>query len=202
MIDLKKLLTKILNWFKYPLLYSSTAKSLFYKISNAASTIAGIGITQQGSGVNHGLWSWALDRWLVYSDSSTVYVNGYDMTPVTLTSGWFTRNTTNTSDVSSTTLVKWGNVVQFHITWTNKNAISVTAAGSITDITIGTIAADYCPKKFSITACGNGNGHYGSVWYTINTAGTVNLTALEGRGGSTRTVDAGTTFYCRGFYVR
>ena len=201
MIDLKKLLTKILNWFKYPLLYSSTAKSLFYKISNAASTIAGIGITQQGSGVNHGLWSWALDRWLVYSDSSTVYVNGYNMTPVTLTSGWFTRNTTNTSAASSTTLVKWGNVVQFHITWTNKSEISVTAAGNISDIVIGTISEDYRPRNVAVACYGNGNGHYGSVWYFLGTDGEITLSALEGR-GSSRTVDAGTTFYCRGFYVR
>lgn len=143
-------------------------------------------------GINHGLYSSVLDKWMIYANASTVYVNGTDMatsssnsasaiaavnsTYATLTGGW---------------VKKWGRVVMVNITWTNKSAVSVPASGNITDFNIFTLTTNYRPAWAHVGHSYGDNA--GAAWYYIGTNGAVQLCACEGR-GTAYSIDAGTTF--------
>lgn len=79
MLNVKKLLTKMLAWMKKPELHSSVAdKDTFYLVKRDDTNV-GIGFGVGGGGIRHGIWSNKLGKWLIYGDSTNVYVNDKQM---------------------------------------------------------------------------------------------------------------------------
>ena len=101
-----------------------------------------------------------------------------------------TVNSTNATIVEAQRVIA-GKVCQLNIFWKNQAAISVPANGNITNVTIGTLPANFRPAIFSGAWSHGDNG--GAAWYNITTGGTVSLGAVEST-GSARTIAAGTEF--------
>lgn len=82
MINLKKLLAKILQWMKSPVLHNSVANTnTFYRAMRDDTNVSvefGVG----SGGTNHGIWSDKLNKWLLYGDSTNVYVDNKIMPTV------------------------------------------------------------------------------------------------------------------------
>ena len=104
-------------------------------------------------------------------------------------SDFFEMNTSNVTEITSQHYVQYGRVVQVGFFWKNKNAISVDAAGGITDVAIGTLKTGKRPAMASV-GMSNGNSQQ---WYYIPNTGEVRLTAMAGN-GSSRTIAAGSNF--------
>ena len=79
---------------------SKNAPEDVYYRSKRTDTGTEIGFGVGSGGVNHGLWSYKLDKWMIYGDASNVYLNG-TASKATLADradkiGTGTRNTTDT----------------------------------------------------------------------------------------------------------
>ena len=130
--------------------------------------------------------SWSNWHGLVYSD----------MTPTTSTSNIITANTSNAT-ISSAQFAKWGKLAMLQVTFTNKNAITVSTS-NLGNIEIGTLAADKRPA-ISCAPVSEGDGA-GIVHYYINTSGSVKICQLDKR-DSSYTIAAGTSFYLYATYI-
>ena len=163
----------------------------FYIADNARTGVR-INIGVGSGGINHGLYSSPLNKWMIYADTSTVYVNGTNMATTSTNSSTAiaTVNSTNAT-LTGGWAKKWGRVVTVNITWTNKAAVSVPANGNITDFVIFTLNEGYRPAWVHV---GHSQGdNAGAAWYYIATSGAVQLCACEGT-GTARSIAAGTTF--------
>lgn len=99
MLSVKQLLTKILGWIFKPFLNNDgtyDGGNTYYRAKRTdTNTQVSFGIG--AGGINHGVYSNKLGKWLIYGDASSVYVNGIDMTktsPVTSTA--WVNNTAGT----------------------------------------------------------------------------------------------------------
>ena len=194
MVSIKQILTRICQWIADPIIYGNNS----YRVIRSDT---GTDVEFKVEGGNHGIYSNTLNKWLIRTDNNTVYVNEFDMGRYVITSGWFTPNSSEVASITTTDLVKWGDVVTFSITGTIKNAITANAYGNFTDIVLGTIVQELRPQGSAVYCTSNGNtlGNC-SNWFYINTSGEIKLSAVEGTGAS-RTIAAGSTFYCRGSYL-
>lgn len=143
-------------------------------------------------GINHGLWSDTLNKWLIYGNDLTVFVNGTDMatTSSNSASAILTADDTN-ANITGGWVKKWGRVVMLSITWTNKAAISVPASGNIGNLTIFTLNLGYRPAWDHVAHSHGDNA--GAAWYWVGANGNAQLGACEGTGAA-RTIAAGTRF--------
>lgn len=207
MVNLRKLLYKILDWIRQPEVheYDDSVEACFTatNLNTNTTTRLSVANTPGNAGIYHGIWSDSANNWMVYGGNEYIYTQGgYPM--ITFWTGntgeWFTQNTTNVKTLDSANIARWGHVVQLYLKWTNKSAISVVATGNITNVTLGTIAEKYWPLVPTVLY-GSGNTPYGTCVYTLNTDGTLTLTDLESR-GATYSIAAGTSFYLRGIYIR
>lgn len=78
-LSLKKTIARLLRWTEYPTVKRSTANtdSFFTAQSTDTGTTVSFGIGS--GGVNHGVYSNKLGKWLIHGDDSLVYVNGVQM---------------------------------------------------------------------------------------------------------------------------
>ena len=79
MLNVKKLLTKILVWIKNPELHNSVANTNTYYLAKRDDTDVGVNFGIGSGGTNHGIWSNKLNKWLIYGDSTNVYVDNKQM---------------------------------------------------------------------------------------------------------------------------
>lgn len=75
MLNVKKLLTKMLAWMKSPELHNSVANTNTYYTAKRDDTDVSVNFGVGNGGTNHGIWSNKLNKWLIYGDASKVYVN-------------------------------------------------------------------------------------------------------------------------------
>lgn len=81
--DLKAVLDKVLfawnelaEWIKHPHINSSTADTPVFYTAKRDDTDVQLAVGVGEGGVNHGVWSYALNKWLIHADNNYVYVNG------------------------------------------------------------------------------------------------------------------------------
>jgi len=72
--SLKRAILRIIKWMQAPKVESTSGDT--YITVERTDTSVKVGMGVGSSGTNHGIWSWALNKWLVYGDSAEVYVNG------------------------------------------------------------------------------------------------------------------------------
>jgi hypothetical protein len=107
--SLKELLAQIVTWIKTPWIHSSTPnRDVGFRVTRDdtnVNVLFGIG----SGGVHHGVWSTNLNKWLVYGDASTVYVNNYDMSKSHIDITW------NSGTAGTARADKWGAMVTLTI---------------------------------------------------------------------------------------
>ena len=83
-LSLKKTIAKLMQWVRLPTVNRGLNQGDAFYISQRTDTgtKCGFGVGGGGAGVNHGIWSHTLSKWLIYGDASTVYVNGVRMDKV------------------------------------------------------------------------------------------------------------------------
>lgn len=183
MLNIKKLLTKILKWINNPTITHSTTGSIetVYKAtSNWTNTSAGTSGTTTTSfgvgegGINHGVYSNILDKWLIHGTASKIYVGDLNLTTAaearssigaqaTLTDSAITVNTTTaTGTFVSASCYRYGKVV--HLTFGFRNTSSV-ASGS--NIYSGTLSSSVPIPNSTVTSSTFYGGH--ALIGTLNT---------------------------------
>lgn len=91
-----------------------------------------------------------------------------------------------------------GKIGQLYLRWKSSSPITVTADGNATNVTVGTLVSG---KRPAIASVGVSMGDAGGpAFYYIADDGSVSLAACGGT-GSTRTIAAGTEFYCMSTYI-
>jgi hypothetical protein len=97
------------------------------------------------------------------------------------------------------TMARFGQLVQIYIRWSRSNTPTIVPAiGNITNVDVGTLAADLRPVIF--TAAHSHGDDAGAAWYKIDTNGLLTLGACEGT-GSERGIAAGTVFSVMATYI-
>jgi hypothetical protein len=76
MLDVKKTLSKIVNWIKSPIINwaneTNGGRTFIVKNTNGDS----INFGYSANNTDYGLWSTKLGKWLIHGDENKVYVNG------------------------------------------------------------------------------------------------------------------------------
>lgn len=145
-INLKQILIKILQWIQNPLKAHGTANTDCFYLAKRTDTGTQVGFGVGSGGVNHGVYSHALGKWLIYGDASTVYVNGVQMrkTQVTVTksgSAWTA-----------------GNITAYYNNGTMTVQFSNVSIGTISArTTVATIPAGYRPPAEAYGKANNSN---------------------------------------------
>lgn len=191
-------------------LFDCALPSLFQAASNpiidAAHGIANIGAYVQArrtdtgnsvslgvgsGGINHGVYSGSLNRWLIYGDASTVYVNESEF-PTAVHTSTIANIITAATDITiiEAEVYTYGKLCQLRIRWKYGQDKNVPANGNISNITVGTLNSAFRPCM-TMGAWSSGD-QAGAAWYNI-TGGVVALGACEGI-GSSYTIAAGTEF--------
>ena len=166
MLDIKKLLIKILQWINNPTITCNTtgSTSIFYRVvsnwtdsNNSGTTTVGLGVGTNG--LRHGVWSNNLQKWIIYADSSTnkIYINGTPAqgglnvttaaeartsiqaaaaSEIPTTSTISINTTTATGTYVSSSCHRYGNVV--HLTFNFRNTSSVASGSNIYSGTLNT----------------------------------------------------------------
>lgn len=101
MLDVKKLLTKMLQWIKTPIITNSTNVNTLYKAVRSDTGVSvGFGIGSGGQA--HGVWSDSLNSWMVSANNGDVYLHGtrFNNLFVTETHAYKTNNLSITSGSS------------------------------------------------------------------------------------------------------
>jgi hypothetical protein len=97
------------------------------------------------------------------------------------------------------TMARFGQLVQIYIRWSRSNTPTIVPAiGNITNVDVGTLAADLRPVIF--TAAHSHGDDAGAAWYKIDTNGLLTLGACEGTGAE-RGIAAGTVFSVMATYI-
>ena len=75
MLNIKKLLTKMLQWIKTPIITNSTNVNTLYKAVRSDTGVSvGFGIGSGGQA--HGVWSDSLNSWMVSANNGDIYLHG------------------------------------------------------------------------------------------------------------------------------
>lgn len=99
--------------------------------------------------------------------------------------------------INNSIFYRWGKVAMLDLAWSYANAVTVSASGEFTDITIGTLVSGKRPA----TGCCGFSNTAGGMRFIISTAGVVKLTSMDGTGAS-RTYAAGTlSGHCYATYI-
>ncbi len=180
MLNIKKLLTKILEWINNPIVTSSGEAGFTAKNTgtNGAEIMMGVG----ASGTLHGIYSRNRNSWIICSDSSTnkIYLGGNASTGLNVSSAAEARSsigaqatlidsaiTVNTSTGTGTFVGgvchRYGKVV--HLTFQFRNTASV-ASGS--DIYSGTLSSSVPAPISPVTSSTYYGGH--AIVGILNTA--------------------------------
>lgn len=157
-----------------------STESMLQAIRTDTGTRVGVGVGT--GGVNHGVYSYQVNKWLVYADAARTYLNGacVDLVRTTTAADVIQFNTSNVGTVNAVQYVSWGHVAQLYMSWYFKSAIDVSISGNITNIEVGTLKDG---KRPSINTAAKSSGdNAGQALYNISTDGVVKLAALEGRG--------------------
>ena len=185
---------------------SNPSTDTFYTANNLSSNPTRSSSFGIGSGgANAGIWDHGLSKWLIYSngtDAVNIYDNGsgtyVNMLKQAATgTNAFSANS-STATLVDASLLKFGRVVLVRIRYKLKSALSVPASGNITNVTVGTIAAGYCPAQW--TGGYSVGDDAGAAWHSIAADGVVTLGACEGT-GSARSISTDTVFVCTATYL-
>ena len=168
-----------------------TANTGAYFTAKRTDTTTQVSLGVGSGGINHGVYSATLGKWLVYGDASTVYVNGSEF-PVAVHTSTIANIITAATDITiiEAEVYTWGKLCQLRIRWSYGQAKNVPANGNISNITVGTLNSNFTPCM-TMGAWSSGD-QAGAAWYNI-TGGVVALGACEGIGTS-YTIAAGTEF--------
>ena len=152
-------------------------------------------------GTNRGIYDQAgsfsgIGGWALHLDANNQgYLFGLPVRTPTYNSvpaNIITANTTNAT-ISNAYFTRWGGIGMLAMAWTNKSAITVPANGNLTNITIGTLKAGFCPRITCVATSAGDNA--GTAWYSITSAGVITLNAMNpSPNNASRTIAAGTTF--------
>lgn len=136
--------------------------------------------------------STTLSEALGLSDSAQLAKQGADTTTatdiMTLGSG---------VTISDFKFARRGNVAQLYFTWSYSSAITVSANGDISDITLGTLKDDYKPIVPTAGVC---NGNPRGAWYGMTVNGVITSTGFNAT-GSSYTIAAETNMNARFTYL-
>lgn len=191
-LKLKETISHILDWIHSPVINWKTQNdnARFVNIKNE-DTGGDVSFGVGSGGLNHGIWSNTLNKWMIYGDSSTVRVDNVNMRVYGTTSysGILTPNSGVT--IHTFAYAEWGKIATLYIDWSRNSTISVGVDGNIANATIGNLAAAYRPWTASTGTSFGDNG--GPAFYLLSTDGNINMGAVGGT-GSARTIAAGTRF--------
>lgn len=95
--------------------------------------------------------------------------------------------------------VKWSKMAVLFITWNSSSAISVGADGNLTDVNVGTLAADKTPVMLSMLSGYQATGQL-TLHYNATTAGQLTLKGGDAT-GSSRTIAAGANMIATGIIM-
>ena len=150
MLNIKKLLTKILEWINNPTITHSTtgstgtlyeATSNWTDTSDGTSGITTVGFGVGGGGKNHGVYSNVLNKWLLHGTTSKIYVGDLNLTTAaearssidaqaTLSTQTIAANvSTTTGTYVASVCRRYGNIV--FLTFAFRNTSSVAAGSNI-----------------------------------------------------------------------
>lgn len=190
-LSLKEILAKILAWIKNPVLHNSVLNTDTMLNAYRDDTEVGVGFGIGTGGVNHGVFSRPLNKWMIYADASTVRVNDVNMRVYGTTSYSGILTPTSGVTIHSFAYAEWGKIATLYLSWSRNSTISVGADGNITNATIGNLAAAYRPWTASTGTSYGDNG--GPAFYLLSTDGNIQMGAVGGTGAA-RTIAAGTQF--------
>ena len=190
---------------------TGTGSDKCFKVTSVRSDVyegqpVSVALMVGSGGLNHGVWSFPLNKWMLYGNDKNVFLNGQNITKTDFgykytekISDFATINSAVVGSVIDAYLVKCGKVVQIYMRWTNKEPISVPASGNISNLKVATLKEAYWPKVFSGGYSVGDVG--GAAWYNINkTDGRITLGACEGTGVA-RTIAANTEFQFNTTYI-
>ena len=150
MLNIKKLLTKILEWINNPTITHSTtgstgtlyeATSNWTDTSDGTSGITTVGFGVGGGGKNHGVYSNVLNKWLLHGTTSKIYVGDLNLTTAaearssidaqaTLSTQAVSVNvTSSTGTYVAAVCRRYGNVV--FLTFAFRNTSSIAAGNNV-----------------------------------------------------------------------
>lgn len=136
-------------------------------------TDVGIRLGIGSGGVNHGVWSTKLAKWMMYADASNVYLNGNAQTADKLNATKLTATYTSNSYVSETNFnlmefYKVGNLVVAKIN------LNVTTSPGTTNRTIGKVTFPSTPLfGLYLTIAGQNNGS--NLLFGLDTSGNITI---------------------------
>lgn len=82
-LNVKKVIARLLRWVQYPTVKRSTANTDSFFTAQRTDTGTTVSFGVGSVGVNHGVYSNKLGKWLIYGDASTVYVDNIPMSRAT-----------------------------------------------------------------------------------------------------------------------
>ena len=160
----------------------------YWSAKNLATGVS-IGMGVGSGGTNHGLWSYVLNKWLIYGSASSVFVNGVDMSKVVTSTVDDILSAGQYVTIAEASYVQWGKVATVRVKLSYSSAI---ASGNIDNITLGTMALGKRPAIASpIGLVSTGPVVQGY----ITTGGNIILSATAGA------ISANSNFEIGGTYV-
>lgn len=154
---------------------------LMYR-AKRTDTNTSIGFGVGTGGMNHGVWSGPLDKWMIHSDGTSVFVNNLPMDRISTSTISEIITPSSSVTITQASWHCWGKVAQLFIRWTNKNTTSANGVGNINNISLGTLVAG---KRPCIATAGHSYGdNAGPAWYYIGTNGGIEMGAAWSTGAT------------------
>lgn len=127
------------------------------------------------------------------------YLKAVDINPEIITSA--SQIITPASDITivNSAFVIWSKVAYLFLTWKSANSITVQADGSLTDVTVGTLAEDKAPVLLSRLS-GYVAADQSGLDYNITNAGILTLKSADAT-GSSRTIAANSNMISTGMIM-
>lgn len=127
------------------------------------------------------------------------YLKAVNINPEIITSA--SQIITPASDITivNSAFVIWSKVAYLFLTWKSANSITVQANGSLSDVTVGTLAADKAPVLLSRLS-GYVASDQSGIDYNVTNAGILTLKSADAT-GSSRTIAANTNMIATGMIM-
>lgn len=138
MLNIKKLLTKMLQWIKSPYISNSVSGVNTFYEAERTDTGVKVAFGVGAGGTNHGVWSDKLNKWMIYADASNVYIDGRVMSPIA-----YGATLPSTFSASTFLIQKYGAVVTITVN-------NVSKAGVGNNVLL-TLPAGWRPPAVSMT---------------------------------------------------